>query len=423
MKRRLALAATLTLAVTVAVGMAAAPANAAETVNETGTVVHVGDGDTVLVDLDGDNSNSVIPVRLLGIQAMEVGKGTHPIDQCHADEARAELMELALGKHVELASAAKSVDYVRNRLQRTMYIVNGDGTRIDAAARLLRDGQGFWFPKAKEPTHNLEYRRLAAQAATEHLNLWDPTSCGTGYSPDANLSMWVQWDGDGNDQQDPNAEYVAIHNNGSTPVDLSGWTVRETSLSWYGMPAGTVIAPGSTLRLYSGNGSNSSTRLYWGRNRPLFTNIVAGRAYIGDGAYLFDPSGNLRFNFSYPCLDTCFHPVGNAVRISGVNWNPAGNELRRPNSEWVKLTNTSGTAVNLEGTQLVNGGYHYEFVSSDVIPAGATMTILLGKGTNTGMIRHWGFPVARFANSGDKVTLETFDGTVASCKAWGATRC
>lgn len=395
----------------------------AEQIDETGVVVHVGDGDTVLVDLDGDGSNSVVTVRLLGIQAMEVGKGKHPVDQCHADEARDRLTQLALGKHVELASAARSVDYLRNRLQRTMYVINDDGTRTDATAYLLRDGQGFWFPKAKEPAHNLEYRKLAAEAAAERRNLWDPTSCGTGYAPGANLSVWVQWDGDGNDKDDPNAEYVAIHNNGSAPVDLGGWTVRETSLHWYAIPAGTVLAPGNTLRLYSGNGTDSVNRLYWGRNRSLFTNLIPGRPYIGDGAYLFDPSGNLRFNFIYPCLNTCFNPVGTAVRISGVKWNPAGNELHRPNAEWVKLVNTSDTAVHLEGTQMVNGGYHYEFISSDVLPAGATMKLRLGKGSNSGMVRHWGFPVARLGNAGDKVTLATFDGTVVSCKAWGTARC
>jgi hypothetical protein len=49
-----------------------------------------------------------------------------------------------------------------------------------------------------------------------------------------------------------------------------------------------------------GRGINTATTLYWGLKRPAFENVRSDRG-IGDGAYLFDPQGDLRAWMIYPC--------------------------------------------------------------------------------------------------------------------------
>ena len=53
------------------------------------------------------------------------------------------------------------------------------------------------------------------------------------------------WDPDGRIGANLNGEFVVVRNLGSTPVDLSGWLLRDSSLtSWYYYPAGSVLAAG-----------------------------------------------------------------------------------------------------------------------------------------------------------------------------------
>jgi len=80
-------------------------------------------------------------------------------------------------------------------------------------------------------------------------------------------------------------EWVEITNKGSSPVSLKGWKIEdEGSKHTYTFPSCTLDSQ-TTLTLYTGEGTDTATELYWGRS-PIWNND-------GDTAYLYDDSGKL----------------------------------------------------------------------------------------------------------------------------------
>lgn len=247
------------------------------------------------------NANYQI-VRLIGVQAPEVSRHAMAEGGCGGDDAQRALVSKAEGYRVVLASGSNSVDTKRGRIQRTAYVQNPDGTWTDLAAYMLSSGWGQWFPKTKEPVHNLEYRRLTDNAIAQGRNLWNPSHCGIQYAADGrNLQLQVEYDPFRDERSNPNTEQVVIRNAGSTPVNLNGWVLRNGSLSWLKFTSDATIAPQKSLTVKVGKGKNTADTVYWGWNRPVFTNpVTTPSRYMGGGAYLIDPAGNIQVKTLYP---------------------------------------------------------------------------------------------------------------------------
>ncbi|MDD4248932.1 MAG: lamin tail domain-containing protein, partial [Methanosarcina sp.] len=80
-------------------------------------------------------------------------------------------------------------------------------------------------------------------------------------------------------------EWVEITNKGSSPVSLKGWKIEdEGSKHTYTFPSCTLDSQ-TTLTLYTGEGTDTATELYW-RESPIWNND-------GDTAYLYDDSEKL----------------------------------------------------------------------------------------------------------------------------------
>jgi hypothetical protein len=69
---------------------------------------------------------------------------------------------------------------------------------------------------------------------------------------------------------DLNDEYLVFVNDGDDPVDVSGWTVENEAGISYTFPESTVVGPGTQLRLYTGEGSDTESRRYWGADVPIW---------------------------------------------------------------------------------------------------------------------------------------------------------
>ncbi|KKG13066.1 lamin tail domain-containing protein [Methanosarcina sp. 2.H.A.1B.4] len=81
-------------------------------------------------------------------------------------------------------------------------------------------------------------------------------------------------------------EWVKISNTGSSPVSLSGWKIEdESGKNTYTFSSYTLDS-GTTVTLYTGEGKNSATELYWQLGSPIWNND-------GDTAYLYDESGKM----------------------------------------------------------------------------------------------------------------------------------
>jgi endonuclease/exonuclease/phosphatase family metal-dependent hydrolase len=80
-------------------------------------------------------------------------------------------------------------------------------------------------------------------------------------------------------------EWVKITNNGSSAVSLEGWKIMDEAEHTYTFPAFTLEA-GDTITLYTEEGSDSATELYWGSGRPIWNND-------GDSASLYNTEGEI----------------------------------------------------------------------------------------------------------------------------------
>jgi micrococcal nuclease len=318
--RRLAvLAAVLTLAA----GLPAAPASAATTPCLpaagspacqvwTGKVVRVGDGDTVLVDLAGDGTSTPRWIRLIGAQAMEqtVYSATpaRRRGECHslAATARFEQLVRAGGGTVRLTAQKASSASLARPLRAVAVKING-GWR-DVGLDLIGRGLALWQPWAEEWAWNSAYRLAQARAARQGGNLFDTDTCGTGPAQAAGLSLVVNYDAEGLDDVNLNGEWVRVDNPSAAAVSIGRWWIRDSGLRRYVFPAGTTVPAQGSVTLHVGDGTATPTDKYWGLSAPVFGNPTDDARALGDGAYLFDPAGDLRAWMQYPCVLGCATP-------------------------------------------------------------------------------------------------------------------
>jgi lamin tail-like protein len=92
--------------------------------------------------------------------------------------------------------------------------------------------------------------------------------------------------GDDNQAVNLNGEWVRIRNYCSTTKSLSHWTIKDYgSKHTYTFPTGVSIRPGYSITLYSGRGTNTSTKRYWGRTYgAVWNNSAPEYAYLRNSA-------------------------------------------------------------------------------------------------------------------------------------------
>ncbi len=86
-------------------------------------------------------------------------------------------------------------------------------------------------------------------------------------------------------------QWVEIANEGTGSVDLTGWTLMNMENQTYSFPANFTLEAGSTVRVHSGRGDNTSSDLWsstlqWGE--------------MGDTATLKDATGKIISEYGYP---------------------------------------------------------------------------------------------------------------------------
>ena len=314
MWRRFGAALTTTAAV---LGLAAAPASAATTACRpgadspvcqvwTGKVAWVPDGDTPLIDVYGDGDSKPASIRLIGVQAMEQSV-YHPTPskrrgECHALAATARVEQLvkAGGGTVRLtAQHAASHSNVRDRPLRSV-AVKINGSWRDIGLDLIRNGYALWMPIPDEWAWNPVYRQAAQLAAREGRHMYDTDTCGVGPYQDARIGLRVNYDAEGNDNQNVNGEWLRVDNPAARPLPVGGWWVRDSGPRRYTFPAGTVVPARGSVYVHVGKGTPTATHTFWGLSAPVFANPTDDARAVGDGGYLFDPRGDLRAWNLYP---------------------------------------------------------------------------------------------------------------------------
>jgi micrococcal nuclease len=198
-------------------------------------VRHVVDGDTVELE-DGRT------VRYIGINAPE----RH---QPYYEEATGANRRLVEGETARMVLDAQQTD----RFGRTLaYLWVGDRF---VNLELVRLGYATGYTEPPNVQCSAEIVAAEQRARDAQAGLWE--------SADVPVRIrTIVYDAPGRDDQNPNGEWVELVVDGSRPVDLGGFTVKDEANHIYVFPV-VELNPGQRLRLHSGPGTDDSS-LYWG---------------------------------------------------------------------------------------------------------------------------------------------------------------
>lgn len=86
-------------------------------------------------------------------------------------------------------------------------------------------------------------------------------------------------------------EHVTIEHTGSQDLSLAGWRLRDQNGNEFRFPA-LVLHPGAYVEVFSGQGANSATSLFWGRMVAVWAS--------GELATLLDASGQTQATYLVP---------------------------------------------------------------------------------------------------------------------------
>lgn len=390
----------------------------AQAATQTATVLRKGgvnDGDTVIVRLDGRRE----VVRFLGVQAFELTAYNNDDPskwrgECHAVPAARYVLRTVkrAGYRVRLSSPAPRTDE-RNRLLRQVDVRLGGRWR-DLGQMMLRRGLVLWLHHVAEAGLNRRYSLAQQTAAARGAGIFRPEACGAGPAQDAAFELRIMSDPIGEDTR--NGEWVRITNAGPRSVTLGGWHLGNAGpkADRFRFPAGTSIAPGRSITVFTGAGTAGATVFFRDLGHNLFENSDNGNG-AGDGAYLLDPDGDVRAHTVYPCLLACDDPNAGALEVRA-------NPSRGP--EYVLIRNVSATAVDLHRYQLrIKGAY--PFGPDSVLAPGETMQVFVAgdPADDTRLVRHAGYRGAYMKDSGGAARVSTYDEIDIACDAWGTGSC
>ncbi len=227
-------------------------------------IARVLDGDSVLAIIDGIETD----VRLQGINAPER-------DECLGDESRRRLEQLLHSGPVQIAGTEF------DQFDRLLGIITAGGVATNVT--LVADGLAI--PLAAASPIDQLVLEAEERARTLAIGIWDPLSCGSGAIPDVAV-VSVDSNPPGRDEDALDGERVVIRNRSDSPVDLTGWTLRdESTLNRFAFPDGTVLPIGEELEIVVGC-EPAPGRVTWCNDRPVWNNG-------GDTALLLDPNGRI----------------------------------------------------------------------------------------------------------------------------------
>lgn len=236
-------------------------------------LVYAFDGDSMEVDIDGE----IEEVRLLGINAPEG-------DECFGDEARRALVDLLDGRDLVLLEDSTDDTDRFGRLLRFVYV---DGENVNGL--MLADGHAVTLQG--DHRYNGEFVEIGSLAADIGLGMWAPDACGPPPPPGGTI-IAIEHDPPGPDDDRLNDEYVTISNEGTKPLNLAGWTLRDESSQNRYVFSDLNLKPAMSVTVRSGCGDDHDDAVYWCSERSIWSNG-------GDTVILQDRHGNVVDRWTY----------------------------------------------------------------------------------------------------------------------------
>lgn len=239
-------------------------------------LLEVLDGDSLAVDLDGQREE----VRLLGINTPEA-------DECHGDAATEAMEAAAAGAEMVLVTGGEDDRDQFGRLLRHVFV---DGVWING--RQVANGHAVALQTGEATESSLV--EAEEDAFANSRGMWALDACGE-IPPDDELAVTIgdiRYDPPGRDFENTDEEFVSIVNEGTSSVDLSGWTLRdESSQHRFEFPPVTIDG-GDALRVRTGCGDDGRRDLYWCAGDAVWSNG-------GDTVMLQNADGTVIARFKY----------------------------------------------------------------------------------------------------------------------------
>ena len=231
------------------------------------TLAYVFDGDSIEVEIKGRTAE----IRLIGINAPEG-------DECFGERARGALVAYLDGENLVLVAGSDSDADQYGRLLRYVYV---GGENING--RMLADGNVVTLQG--DHRYNGAFVEIGDLAVDAGHGMWAADACGPPPTPGMSI-VELQHNPPGPDDERLNDEYIAIENGGQDIIDLTGWTLRDESSQNRLVFGGISLAPGGSITVRTGCGTNQTGTVHWCAGRPIWSNT-------GDTAMLQDTHGNV----------------------------------------------------------------------------------------------------------------------------------
>ena len=227
------------------------------------------DGDTI--EVAGDEK-----VRLLGIDTPEKG-------QYFYKEAKERLEEIIGGREILLEPDETDRDKY-DRLLRYIFI---NRTEL-VNAMLVEEGLARVYIIPPDRKYEEGLAEAEAVARSRDLGIWKYAGVPDVYCIGI---FYMRYNAVGDDRENLNDEYVKFRNSCTYPVDMTGWTVEDSSGHRYVFPSFT-ISNKTKFILRTGSGTDDEANLYWGSRIPIWNNA-------GDTITARNAEGRLVLNYSY----------------------------------------------------------------------------------------------------------------------------
>ncbi|MBI9051961.1 MAG: lamin tail domain-containing protein [Anaerolineaceae bacterium] len=243
-------------------------------------VTYVVDGDTIKVDISGIEYT----VRLIGINTPEITHDSQ-VAEYFGNEATQKTKEIVTGKQVWLYKDVSETDQY-GRLLRYV-VLDGD---LFLNEILVSDGFAYavtYPPDVSCAELFVEAQECAVQNTT---GLWAQEQDVQAESEQSITIASIFYDGSaGTEEPD---EYVSIVNQGSEPVQLKGWVLKDESGKTFFFPD-MQMESGQTCRIFTNEDHPESCGLNWHFTGSAIWNNS------GDTATLYNSQKEIVSQYSY----------------------------------------------------------------------------------------------------------------------------
>ena len=252
-------------------------------------------------------------MRIIGIQAMEQTsyRAAQRAGDCHAVDATNRLEQLVKRSKRRIRVASLYPES-RSRGRRLRSIaVRYKGRWRDVGRILISEGHALWWPGRNEDATNVRYSVLTQRAAAAQQGPVSPNDCGDRARTRASRSSCGPT---GTPTAPTPTTSTASGSRSATSTRSTrcrspAGTCATPGLRRFTFPPGASIPPGPSMTVYAGQGEDFGSEFFWNLTAPVFENITRDDRGIGDGAYLFDPQGDIRASMIYPCRVNCADPA------------------------------------------------------------------------------------------------------------------